>query len=110
MKVNSDGKADWIWTDPRSGTVKVKLNGGNKVTGGSSFQWNKIGNSFPTNIDRGSNLNFAKMTTSGRTDLVHLLPEPGVAYTYYSECPGAGSGKGPGPDDGDIVDPKLPKF
>ncbi|KAF2114469.1 SGNH hydrolase-type esterase domain-containing protein [Lophiotrema nucula] len=107
--VNGDKKADFLWVDKFAGGVKVWINGGAVPSSGSSYLWLEHDDYWHEGVDRGANIQFPKMSQSGRADMVNELPESGVAYTYFNTCPGAGSGKGPGPDDGPIVDPELPE-
>ena len=48
-------------------------------------------------VDRGENIYFAKMSDSKRADMVQVLPQSGVANTWFNKC-GVGASNGPGPD------------
>ena len=106
--VDGDGRADFLYTDIATGDTIVWLNEGEKTSGDSAFTFQKIDNAFPKAVDQGANIHFVKMSNSGRADMVRVLPDSGVAYTYFNECKNPNEGSdGPGPDDGSIVDPKL---
>lgn len=55
-------------------------------------------------MERGANIHFPKLSTSGRADYHVVYPQTSVADTWFNEGDCVGGAR----DDGQIHDPKLP--
>jgi hypothetical protein len=52
-------------------------------------------------------MHFPNLGGLGRADFHQVIPRTNIAYTWFNECPGGGTG--PAQDDHDpLIDPQLP--
>jgi hypothetical protein len=59
---------------------------------------------YPPGLERGANIHFPKLSTSGRADVHVVYPRTSVADTWFNE----GDCGGGAVDDGAVGDPGLP--
>ncbi|KAF2713128.1 carbohydrate esterase family 3 protein [Pleomassaria siparia CBS 279.74] len=105
--VNGDGKVDLLWVDKHTGNVKAWINKGIQPAFTSGILWDMQPSIWMPGVERGANIHFPKLSTSGRADYLWVHPQTSAAWVYYNAGSCAGD-NGPGPDDGAMTDPVLP--
>ncbi|EPE08332.1 carbohydrate esterase family 3 protein [Ophiostoma piceae UAMH 11346] len=105
--VNGDGLADFLWVDKFTGDATVWYNLGHKPDGGSNWGWYSQGKAYNGNA-RGTNMFWPNLGGLGRADMFNVEPKTGYGWVNFNTC-GSTTGGSSNGDDGDIVDPGLPK-
>ncbi|KAH7399037.1 carbohydrate esterase family 3 protein [Phaeosphaeria sp. MPI-PUGE-AT-0046c] len=92
--VNGDGSADYLAINASTGTVHIWINLANAPFPPSGIAWDSQPEIWMQGVERGANVHFPKLSTSGRADCHVVYPQTSVADTWYNEggCVGGGAG------------------